>query len=70
MSDIEINVQEILYEIQDEWEMSGLADGLYGDFAKEAVTRVLLKIKEQLQSEPCEATCRPGHPHFIDCSDF
>jgi hypothetical protein len=40
-------LQEICDQVEREWGMGGLSDGLYGDYAKEVARRVI----EELSSE-------------------
>jgi hypothetical protein len=43
----EDRLQEICEDVQREWEMGGLSDGLYGDYAKEVARRVVEELKSE-----------------------
>lgn len=40
-------LHEICDDVQREWDMGGLSDGLYGDYAKEVARRAIEELKSE-----------------------
>lgn len=51
MKEIDIDLQEILDEVEEEWGMGGLSTGLYADYAKEVAARLLKRIYVAVKKE-------------------